>query len=121
MPVAVDVSDRSALGVETIGDEVFLPQSARRSGFTRVLVPPDAVGYPAGGDEVGKAVMVDIDGPLAAVGDELAVDADGTELVLLPIAALGSGVFVPIGSAEDIGEAVAVHVEGSDSFCVVVA
>ena len=121
MTVAVDVADGSALGVETIGDEVFLPHSARRSGFTRVLVPPDAVGYPASSDDVGKAVVVDVDGPLTAVGDELAMGADSAELVLFPIAALGSGVLVPIGSAEDIGEAVAVHVEGSDSFCVVVA
>ena len=49
------------------------------------------------------------------------MDADGAELVLLPIAALGSGVFVPVGSAEDIREAIAVHVEGSDAFSVVVA
>jgi hypothetical protein len=58
----------------------------------------------------GQAVVVDVDSPLAAVGDELAVDADGAELVPLPFAALGTGVLIPVGSAEDIEEAVAVHI-----------
>jgi hypothetical protein len=70
---------------------VFLPESARRRGFTGVLVPPDAAGYPTGGNEVGEAVVVDVDGPLAAVGDELAVDTDGAELMLLPFSTLRAG------------------------------
>ena len=32
---------------------------------------------------------------------------------------LRAGVFVPVGSAEEVGEAVAVHVEGGDAFGVV--
>jgi hypothetical protein len=49
------------------------------------------------------------------------MDADGAELVLLPRAAVGAGVLVPIGSAEQIGEAIAVHVEQGDALGVVVA
>jgi hypothetical protein len=86
---------------------------------TRVAIPPEAVGDPAGGDEIGQAVVVDVDDPLAAVVDEFVVDPDGAELMLLPLSTLGAGVLVPVGSAEKIGEAVVVHVEERDAFGVV--
>jgi hypothetical protein len=89
--VAVDVADGSTLGVVAVSDEVLLPESARWRGFTGVLVPPDTVGYPAGGNEVGEAVMVDVDGPFATVGDELAVYADGAELVCFQSPPCGPG------------------------------
>ena len=47
--------------------------------------------------------------------------ADGAELVLLPFAAIGARVFVPVGTAEQVGEAVAVHVDHGDAFGVVAA
>ena len=65
--------------------------------------------------------MVDVDDPLAAVGDEFTVHADGAELVALPLAAVGAGVLVPVGSADEVGVAVAVHVHGGDALGVVVA
>jgi hypothetical protein len=40
---------------------------------------------------------------------------------VLPVSTLRAGVLVPVGSAENVGEAVAVHVEGGDAFGVVVA
>ena len=119
--VAVDVGHDAAFGVVTVGDEVLLPHGGGGGGFAGVLVPPEAVGDPAGGDDVRVAVVVDVDGPLAAVGDELVVDADGAVLMLFPVAALCAGVLVPIGSAEDVGEAVVVHVEGGNPFGMIVA
>ena len=119
LAVAVDVGHDAAFGVVAVGDEVALPHGGGGGGFAGVLVPPEAVADPSGGDYVGVAVVVDVDGPLAAVGDELVVDAYGAVLVLLPIAALCAGVLVPVGSAEDVGEAIVVHVEGGDAFGVV--
>ncbi len=117
--VAVDVGEGSALGVEAVSDEVLLPEGAGGRGFAGVFVPPEAVGDPSGGDDVGVAVVVDVDGPFAAVGDEFGVGAYGAVLVALPVAAVGAGVFVPVGSAEEVEEAVVVHVEGGDGFGVV--
>jgi hypothetical protein len=108
--IAVNIADSAALGVVAVGDEVLLPESTRWRRSSGILVPPDAVGNPTGSNEVGEAVVVNVDGPLAAVGDELAVDADGAELVPLPLAALGTGVLIPVSSAQDIEEAVAVHI-----------
>jgi hypothetical protein len=39
------------------------------------------------------------------------MDADGAELMLLPFAALGAGVFIPVSAAQQVREAVPVHVE----------
>ncbi len=120
LAVAVDVEEGAAFGVEAVGDFLGLPHGAGGCGFRAgVAVPPDAVGDPAGGDEVGQAVVVDVDDPLAAVGDELVVNADGAELVLLPGAAVGAGIFVPVGAAEEVGKTVVVHVEDGDAFSVV--
>ena len=100
--VAVDVGEGAAFGVEAVGDLFGLPHGAGGGGFgTGVAIPPEAVGDPAGGDEIGQAVVVDVDDPLAAVVDEFVVDADGAELMLLPLSALGAGVLVPVGSAEN--------------------
>ena len=63
--------------------------------------------------------MIDIDGPLAAIRDELFDDFDGAVLMHLPRAALGTGVFVPEGAAQDIGPAVAIDVDGGDPFSVI--
>jgi hypothetical protein len=122
LAVSIDIEECSALGVVTVSDLFRLPHGARgcrlRSG---VVIHPDAIGYPAGSDEVGQAVVVNVDDPLAAVRDEFAVGADGAELVLFPYAAIGAGVLVPVGSAEQIGVAVAIHVEQRDALGVVVA
>jgi hypothetical protein len=63
--------------------------------------------------------MVDVDDPLAAVGDEFVVDAYIAELVLLPLTTVDSGILVPVSAAEDIREAVMVHVEHGNAFCMV--
>ena len=63
--------------------------------------------------------MVHVDGPLAAIGNILADDSGFAVLVLLPLAAVGAGIFVPIGAAQDVWIAVAVHVERGDAFSVV--
>ena len=57
-----------------------------------VAVPPEAVRDPAGGDEIRQAVVVDVDDPLSAVGDELVVNTDGAELMLFPLATIGAGI-----------------------------
>jgi|ERR1700722_2191601 hypothetical protein len=45
--------------------------------------------------------------------------ADGTVLMLLPFAALRARILVPVGSAEDVRAAVAIHVERCDAFGVI--
>ena len=64
--------------------------------------------------------MVDIDHPLTAVGDKLFVSPDRAELMLLPFAALRAWVFVPVGAAQQIGEAVAIHIDHGDAFGMIV-
>ncbi len=87
--------------------------------FFGILIPEDAVGHPAGGYHVGRAVVVHVYGPLAAVGDKLVDDAHVTVLVALPLAAVGAGILIPVGSAQDVWAAVAVHVESGNAFGVV--
>ena len=113
LAVAVDVAGRAALGVVAVGDEVALPHHA---GLLRILVPPQAIHHPAGGDDVRRAIVIDVEGPLAAIGDELAEDADGAVLMALPLAALRPGILIPVGAAHQIGTAVAVHIDGGDAF-----
>ncbi len=118
--VAVDVGECAAFGVEAVGDLFGLPHLACGDGlWAGVAIPPEAVRDPAGGDEIGMAIVIDVDDPFAAVVDELVMDADGAELMLLPLAAVGTGILVPVGSAEDVEEAVAVHVEKGDAFGVI--
>jgi len=50
--------------------------------------------------------VVDVDGPLAAVGDEFTADSGLTVLAALPLTALGAWILVPVGSAEQVGTAV---------------
>ncbi len=118
--IAVDVCEGATLGVVAVGDLFGLPQGAGGGGLgAGIAVPPEAVRDPAGGDEVGQAIVVDVDNPLPAVADELIVDADGAELMLLPFSAVCAGVLVPIGTAENIDEAIVVHVEEGDALGVV--
>ena len=121
LAVAVDVGEGSALGVIAVGDLLCLPHGAGRWLGSGVAIPPEAVGDPAGSDKIGQAIVVDVNDPLAAVGDELIVDADGAELVPLPLAAVRAGIFIPVSAAEQIGEAVAIHVQQRDAFGMVVA
>jgi hypothetical protein len=63
--------------------------------------------------------VVDVDDPLPTIVDELIVGADGTELMLLPLSTLGGGIFIPVGAAQQVKKAIAVHVEERDAFSVV--
>src|SRR5205807_7791853 len=47
------------------------------------------------------------------------VDANGAELMLLPLATVGTGILVPVSAAEQIQKAVAIHVEHRDAFGMV--
>src|SRR5882757_3167613 len=122
LAVAIDVGEGSALRVVAVGDLLRLPRGAGRGRLgSGVAVPPEAVRDPASGDEIGQAIMVDVDDPLAAVGDEFIVNTDGAELMPLPFTAVRSGVFIPVGAAEQVGEAVAIHVQQGDALGVIVA
>ena len=86
--VAVDVGHRSALGVIAVGDEVTLPHHAVR---LRILVPPQPVQHPARRHDIRGAVVIHVEGPFAAVGDELTQNAHRAVLMALPLAARGPG------------------------------
>ncbi len=79
--VAVDVGKCAALGVVAIRDQMSLPHRVRA---LRVLVPPESVDHPPSRDHVGRSIVIHVDGPFAAVGDELPQDADGAILMTLP-------------------------------------
>src|SRR6516165_8036691 len=89
-------------------------------GLFRVFVPVQTVGHPTCCDHVGSAVMVDIDCPLSAVGDELANDLYGPILVPFPLTALRAWILIPKSATQEIRSTVAVHVERSDSLSVIV-
>src|SRR5579863_2741638 len=116
LAVAVDVGHPAALGFAAVGDEVPLPLGAQLAG---VLPPEDAVGHPADGHHVGQSVVVHVDGPLAAVGGELAERLLLAILVARPLAAGRAGILIPVGAAQQVRAAVAVHVEHGNAFGVV--
>src|SRR5208337_935118 len=116
LAVAVDVAQRAAFGVIAVHDKVTLPHHIRLSG---ILIPPQTVRHPACGHHIGLAIVVHIECPLAAIGDEFAHYANSPKLMPLPFAAQRSGILVPVGSAENVGPSVAVHVHRSDTFGVV--
>ena len=116
LAVAVDVGHPAALGIVAVGNEVALPLGAQLPG---VLVPPEAVGHPSGGHHVGRAVVVHVHRPLAAVGDELVHGSRGPVLVALPLSTVGAGILIPIGAAEDVGQSIAVHVQRGNALGVV--
>src|SRR6202034_2954943 len=103
----------SALGVVAVGDEVTLPHHVR---LLRIFIPPQTVEHPSRRDDVGSSVVVDVEVPLTAIGDELAEDADGAELMTFPLASRGPGILIPVGTADEVGTTVAVHVDGGDAF-----
>src|ERR1700730_18818301 len=94
--VAVDVARRSALGLIAVGDEVTLPHHALRF---RILVPPQPVQHPARRHHIRGAVMVDVEGPFSAVGDELPQNAHGAVLMAYPFATRWSRILIPISAA----------------------
>jgi hypothetical protein len=121
LAIAVDVCEGAPLRVEAVGDLLRLPHGAGRGCLgAGVAIPPETVGDPASGHEIGQAIVVDVDDPLAAVGDELIVNTDGTELMPLPLTAVGSGIFIPVGAAEQVSEAVTIHVQQRDALGVIV-
>ena len=103
LAIAVDVGEGATLSVVAVGDLLGLPQGAGGGGLgAGVAIPPEAVGDPSGGDEIGQAIVVDVDDPLPAVADELVMDADSAELMLLPLSAVCARVLVPVGTAENV-------------------
>ena len=46
--------------------EMALPHHVR---FFRILIPPHAIGHPADGNKIRRAVVIDVHGPLTAIGD----------------------------------------------------
>ena len=118
LAVAVDVGHPAALSIVAVGDEMLFPFGAIGAG---VFPPEDAVGHPASSDYVRISIVVDVDGPLAAVGDEFTADSGLTVLAALPLTALGAWILVPVGSAEQVGTAVPVHVERCDALGVISA
>ena len=116
LAVAVDVGHPAALRVVAVGDEVPLPL---RAELPRILPPEDAVGHPAGSDHVGQPIVIHVDRPLAAVGDELVHHAHFAILVPLPLAALRTRVFIPIRPTQNVRSPVAVHVQRSDALGVI--
>src|ERR1035438_2077841 len=116
LAVAVDVCHPAAFGVVTIGNKMPLPLRMLGSW---VLPPEHAVGHPARSHHIGPAVVIHVDRPLAAVGDEFATDARLAILVALPFSAVWAGILIPIRTAEKIGPPIAVHVERGDAFCMI--
>src|SRR5262249_55528390 len=104
------------LSVIAVGDQVLLPFSA---GLFGILVPPDAVGLPGRRDHVRCAIVVHVDRPLAAVGNKLAHCARLAILMTLPLAAVGAGVLIPVGSTDDVGKSITVHIERGDALSVI--
>src|SRR5882757_7091544 len=120
LAVAVDISEGAALGIVAVSDFLGLPHGAGGDGLgPGVAIPPEAVRDPAGGDEIGQTVVIDVDDPFSAVGDELVVYADGAKLMLLPLATICAGILVPVSAAEQIQKTVAIHVEHGDTFGMV--
>src|SRR5205807_257576 len=104
---------RSALCVIAVGDEVLLPHHPR---CLRILIPPESVQHPPCRDHIRGAIMVHVECPLSTVGDELPENAYGSVLMAFPLAARRPRVFIPIGSAQEVGPTVAIHVERGDAF-----
>ena len=120
LPVAIDIGEGAALGVVAVGDLLGLPHGAVCDGLgPRVAIPPEAVRDPTGGDQIGQAIVINVDHPFSAVGDELVVDPDGAELMLLPLAAVCTGVLVPVSAAEQVRKTIAIHVKHGDAFGMV--
>jgi hypothetical protein len=63
--------------------------------------------------------VIYIHDPFATVGDKFVMDADAAELVARPLSTACARVLVPVGTAEQIQEAVAVHIEHRDTLGVV--
>src|SRR5258708_4811777 len=118
--VAIDISEGAALSSEAIRDLLGLPHGAVCDGFRPgVAIPPEAVRDPTGGNEIRQTVVIDVHDPFAAVGDEFVVNAHSSELMLLPLAAIGTRILIPVSAAEQIRKAVAIHVEHRDTLGVV--
>src|ERR1700680_4977111 len=79
-----------------------------------ILIPPESVHHPASRHHIGSAIVVHINGPLPTIGDKLAQDANSAVLVLLPLATRGAWILIPVGSAEQVRPAIAVHVQCGD-------
>jgi len=114
--IAIDVRHPAALGVVAVGDEMLLPHHAR---LARILIPPNSIADPAGGNKVRRAIVVYVDRPLSTIRDKLLVNADGAILMLLPFASLRTGILIPVGAAQDVRTPIAIHVQSSDALGVI--
>ena len=122
LAVAIDIGEGATFGIVTVGDLFRLPHGPGRGRLCAwIVIDPDAVRDPAGGDQIGQAIVVHVHDPLAAIGDEFIVNADRAELVPLPLAAVGARIFIPVSAAEQVREAVSVHVQQRDAFRMIVA
>ena len=112
LAVPIDVGKGAAFGVEAVRDPLTLPHGAGCCGLrSRVLVPPQTILDPTRRNQVGQAIMIDIDDPLSAIRDELLVRANQTELMLLPCTTRRPRVLIPIGATQQILKAISIHVE----------
>ena len=118
LAIAIDVGHPATLGFERMGDEMALPHHV---GLLGIFIPPQTVGHPTHGDDVRCPIVIDVDGPLATIGNELTHQLDGAVLMALPFASLRARVLIPVGTAENVGQAVAVHIERGDALGVIVA
>src|ERR1700685_633612 len=114
--IAVDVPGRPALSVIAVGDEVLLPHRILLGRLRpRILIPPSPVHHPSRGDNVGRAVVVHIEGPFSTVGNKLIEKAHGSILMAPPLAAGRSRILIPVSAAQNIGTPITIHVERSDA------
>src|SRR5215472_18235269 len=90
-----------------------LPHHARLLG---ILEPPQPVGHPTNRDDVRRSVVIDIHRPLAAIRYEFAHDINHSVLMALPLAALRTGILIPVRAAHEVRPAVSIHVDGRDPF-----
>jgi hypothetical protein len=95
-----------------MGDQMSLPH---RAGLLRIFEPPEPVGHPTRGDNVGCAIVIDVHRPLAAIGHKFADDLDRAVLMAFPLSALSTGILIPVSSAHKIRPAVSIHVDSGDS------
>src|SRR5579884_3111327 len=99
-----------------MSDEVFRPGHVY---FLWIFIPPNTIGLPSDRDNVRRPVVVYVNDPLPAIGNEFSNDISRPVLMPLPFADCISRIFVPIGTAKKIRPSVAVRIENRNSFCMV--
>ena len=105
LPVTVDVPGACGLDIADLGDDVFCPLLGRIA--SGVFPPAQRVAPPTTGNEVGEAVPIDVERDGGEIVEVFPVSLDLADGVFL--AEIGS--LIPIGSRNDVGNAVVVHID----------